>query len=111
MSTFQIIIVVVAIIFTLQELYFSITGRILANKRRKIDDERYKEQTDFKSQVDVLTKRLGEVMTENTNLNNYLKSWIASANDWKQRYSSLLKEKEEIEKTLKLERTPKKGGE
>jgi predicted nuclease with TOPRIM domain len=111
MSAFQIIIVVVAIIFTVQELYFSITGRILANKRRKIDDERYKEQTDFKSQVDVLTKRLGEVMTENTNLNNYLKSWIASANDWKQQYSSLLKEKEEIEKTLKLERTPKKGGE
>lgn len=111
MSTFQIIIVVVAIIFTVQELYFSITGRILANKRRKIDDERYKEQTDFKSQVDVLTKRLGEVMTENTNLNNYLKSWIASANDWKQRYASLLKEKEEIEKTLELERTPKRGGE
>lgn len=102
MSTFQIIIVVVAIIFTVQELYFSITGRILANKRRKIDDERYKEQTDFKAQVDILTKRLGEVMTENARINDTARSWIAQANDLKRQLDTTLKEKEKLQEEMKM---------
>lgn len=111
MTTFQLIITVLVTVYVVSSLYFAITGRILNKRQEKKNDEKFNKEMDFKNEVNVLTKRLGEVMTENTNLNNYLKSWIASANDWKQRYSSLLKEKQEIEKTLELERTPKRGGE
>ena len=111
MTTFQLIITVLVTVYVVSSLYFAITGRILNKRQEKKNDEKFNKEMDFKNEVNMLTKRLGEVMTENTQLNGYLKSWIASANDWKQRYSSLLKEKQEIEKTLELERTPKRGGE
>jgi len=111
MTTFQLIIAILATVYVVSSLYFAITGRILNKRQEKKNDEKFNKEMDFKDQVNVLTNRLGEVMTENTRLNGYLKSWIASANDWKQRYTSLLKEKEKIEKTLELERTPKRGGE
>ena len=111
MTTFQLIIAILATVYVVSSLYFAITGRILNKRQEKKNDEKFNKEMDFKDQVNILTNRLGEVMTENTQLNGYLKSWIASANDWKQRYTSLLKEKEKIEKTLELERTPKRGGE
>lgn len=122
MSTFQIIITVLAIVYVISSLYFSISGRILAKKREEKDDEKYREQSDFKAQIDILTKRLGEIMTENDRLNGVIRHWMESSNNYKIEYQKVLQEKEEWQKeAMKLEEklkvrenskmeTTKKGG-
>lgn len=105
MTTFQLIITVLATVYVVSSLYFAITGRIINIKQEKKNDENIKKQMDFNDQINVLTNRLGEVMTENTKLNDVIKSWIASANDWKQRYMQLQQEISEKET-----KGTKKGG-
>lgn len=119
MNLFQLIIAVSVVVYVLSSLYFSISGRILARKREKKEDERCEKQLDFEDQVKVLTKRIGEIATENDRLNGVVRSWMAQANDYKIRLDAALKEKEEWEKEAndlqeqlkKTKKNSKKGGE
>ena len=125
MSTFQTIIVILAIIYVVASLYFSISGRILARRKDEKDDERFKAQMNFEDQVKVLTNRLGEVMTENDRLNGVVRHWMESSTSYKTQYERAMTEKQgwqvEVEKLeneikrLKGEAVPKKivkkGGE
>ena len=88
MSLFEIIISIAVCIYVLTSIYFSISGRIINKK-----------QTDFDDQMKVFTTRIGEVMTENHNLNSILR-------EWQEAYIKLQKEYEELKKK-KLEE-PKK---
>jgi len=98
MSTFQLIIVALAVVYVISSLYFSISGRILAKKNEQKEDERFHTQMDYEEQMKVLTKRIGEIITENDRLNGVIRSWIAQANDYKVQLDNALKEKEEWQK-------------
>jgi uncharacterized protein YeeX (DUF496 family) len=119
MSTFQLIIIALAFVYVFSSLYFSISGRILARKREKKEDERCEKQLDFEDQIKVLTQRLGAITAENDRLNGVVRSWIAQANDYKARLDTALIEKEEWEKEAndlqeqlkKTKKNSKKGGE
>ena len=119
MSTFELIIVALALVYVVFSLYFSISGRILARKREKKEDERCEKQLDFEDQIKVLTQRLGAITAENDRLNGVVRSWMAQANDYKIRLDTALKEKEEWEKEAndlqeqlkKTTKKTKKGGE
>lgn len=119
MSTFELIIVALIAIYVFTSLYFSISGRRLAKKKEQKEDARYETQLNFEDQIKVLTKRMGEVMSENDRLNGVIRSWMAQANDYKIRLDTALKEKEEWQKeaeklaqpTEPKKRNTKKGGE
>lgn len=119
MSTFELIIVALIAIYVFTSLYFSISGRKLAQKREKKEDERYAIQSDYEEQLKVLTKRIGEVATENDRLNGVIRSWMAQANDYKIKLDVALKEKEEWQREAEKlaqpvttkKRNTKKGGE
>lgn len=89
MSLFEIILVTLLGVYVLSSLYFTITGRILAIKDRKEDLERRNKDEEYENQLNVLTKRVGEVGTENHNLNMNLREWQVA-------YSQLKKEYEEL---------------
>lgn len=89
MRLFEIILLIAVCVYVLSSLYFAITGRILAIKDRKYED-----------QLNILTKRVGEIATENHNLNMNLREWQAA-------YSQLKKENEELKK--KFEESKKKA--
>jgi predicted transcriptional regulator len=78
MSLFEIIISIAVCVYVLTSIYFSITGRIMNKK-----------QNDFTEQVNVLTTRLGEIMTENYNLNNTIREWKKAYSDLQMRYNEL----------------------
>ena len=119
MSTFQLIIITLAIVYVLSFLYFSISGRILNQKQAEKDEERFQAQTQIDDQIKVLTNRLGEIATENDRLNGVIRSWVAQANDYKRQLDEALKEKEEWQKEAEKlaqpvapkKRNSKKGGE
>lgn len=98
MDLFEIILVSLLGVYVLSSLYFSISGRILAIKGRKEDLERMNKDTEYVNQLNILTKRIGEVGTENHNLNNSLRNW-------RDAYAKLRSEYEILEKKLE---TPKK---
>lgn len=111
MSTFELIIVALIAVYVVSSLYFSISGRILARKREKKEDERCEKQLDFEDQIKVLTQRIGAITAENDRLNAVVRSWMAQANDYKIRLDNALKEKEEWQKEaekLAEPATPKK---
>jgi len=113
MSTFQTIIVILAIIYVVASLYFSISGRILAIRKDEKDDERFRSQMNFEDQVKVLTNRLGEIMTENDRLNGVVRHWMESSASYKAQYERAMTEtqgwQEEVEK-LENEIKKLKGG-
>lgn len=119
MSTFELIIVALIAIYVFTSLYFSISGRRLTNEKERKEDERYKTQLNFEEQLKVLTKRMGEVMSENDRLNGVIRSWMAQANDYKIKLDVALKEKEEWQREAEnlaqpvttKKRNTKKGGE
>lgn len=119
MSTFQLIIITLAIVYVFSFLYFSISGRILNRKQAEREEERFQTQTQIDDQIKVLTNRLGEIATENDRLNSVIRSWMAQANDYKVRLDNALKEKEEWQKEAndlqeqlkKKKKNPKKGDE
>lgn len=78
MSLFEIIISIAVCVYVLTSIYFSITGRIINKK-----------QNDFTDQVNVLTTRIGEIMTENHNLNNALREWKEAYGNLQMRYNEL----------------------
>ena len=100
MNLFEIILVSLLGVYVLSSLYFAITGRILAIKERKEDRETTRIQLDFENQIKVLTDRLGQVASENHNLNMSLREWQVA-------YSQLKKENDELKK--KFEESKKKA--
>jgi len=94
MNTFELIIITLALVYVVSSLYFAISGRVLARKKEKKDDERYENQHNIEDQITVLTQRLGAVLAENERLNGVVRSWMAQANDYKIRLDAALKEKE-----------------
>jgi predicted nucleic acid-binding Zn-ribbon protein len=93
MNLFEIILVALLGVYVLSSLYFGISGRILTIKDRKEDLERRNKDEDYENQLNLLTKRVGEVATENHNLNMNLREWQVA-------YSQLKKENEELKKKL-----------
>ena len=75
MNLFEIILVVLLGVYVLSNLYFAISGRILAIKDRKEDLERRNKDEEYENQLSILTKRVGEVGTENHNLNMNLREY------------------------------------
>ena len=119
MSDFQLIIVILAAVYVVSSLYFAISGRILVKRKERKEDERYETQSSYEEQLKVLTTRVGEVVTENDRLNGVIRSWIATAQDYKNQLDETMKEKEEWEKEVndlqeqlkKKKKNSKKGGE
>lgn len=93
MNLFEIILVALLGVYVLSSLYFTITGRILAIKDRKEDLERRNKDEKYENQLNILTKRVGEVGTENHNLNMNLREWQAA-------YAQVKKENDELKKKL-----------
>ena len=96
MSLFEIIISIAVCIYVLTSIYFSITGRIINKK-----------QTDFDDQMKVFTTRIGEVMTENHNLNSILREWQEAYIKLQKEYEGLKKKLEEPKKTTKKKKETK----
>lgn len=119
MSTFELIIIALALVYVVSFLYFSISGRILNKKRENKDDERYEKQHAIDEQITVLTQRLGAITAENDRLNGLVRTWMVQANDYKIRLDAALKEKEDWQKESndlqeqlkKTKKNTKKGGE
>jgi hypothetical protein len=75
MSTFETLVVAILGVYVLSSLYFGITGRILNKKSRKEDLERADKSLQWEEQLKVLTKRLGEISTENQRLADTNRQW------------------------------------
>ena len=57
MSLFEIILISLLGVYVLSNLYFSISGRILAIKGRKEDLERRNKDEEYENQLKILAKR------------------------------------------------------
>lgn len=90
MSIFEIIISIAVCVYVLTSIYFSITGRIINEK-----------QNDFSDQVKVLTNRIGEIMTDNHNLNNTIREWKEAYGNLQMRYNELDKKFNDYKKKSK----------
>ena len=108
MSLFEIILVTLLGVYVLSNLYFAISGRILTIKVRKEDLERRNKDEEYESQLSILTKRVGEVGTENHNLNMNLREYQVAYAQLKKEYEELKKKFEEPKKTT---RKKKEAGE
>ena len=93
MNLFEIILVVLLGVYVLSNLYFTISGRILAIKGRKEDLERRNKDEEYENQLNILTKRVGEVVTENHNLTMNLQEYQVA-------YAQVKAENEELKKKL-----------
>ena len=93
MNLFEIILVVLLGVYVLSNLYFTISGRILAIKGRKEDLERRNKDEEYENQLNILTKRVGEVATENHNLTMNLQEYQVA-------YAQVKAENEELKKKL-----------
>lgn len=91
MNLFEVILVVLLGVYVLSNLYFAISGRILAIKDRKEDLERRNKDEEYENQLNILTKRVGEVVTENHNLTMNLQEYQVA-------YAQVKKENEELKK-------------
>ena len=80
-------------VYVLSSLYFAISGRIKKKKGRKEDLERRDKDEEYENQLKILAKRVGEVGTENHDLNMNLKEYQTA-------YYQLKTENEELKKKL-----------
>ena len=93
MSLFEIILISLLGVYVLSNLYFSISGRILAVKGRKEDLERRNKDEEYENQLNILTKHVDEVVTENHNLTMNLQEYQVA-------YAQVKAENEELKKKL-----------
>ena len=93
MNLFEVILVVLLGVYILSNLYFAISGRILAIKGRKEDLERRNRDEEYENQLNILTKHVDEVVTENHNLTMNLQEYQVA-------YAQVKKENEELKKKL-----------
>ena len=101
MNLFEIILVALLGVYVLSNLYFSISGRILAIKDRKEDLERRNKDEEYENQLNILTKRVGEVATENHNLTMNLQEYQTAYYQLKRENEELKKKLEESKKTTR----------
>jgi len=101
MSLFQIILIALLGVYVLSSIYFAISGRILAIRDRKEDLERRNKDEEYENQLNVLTKRVGEIATENHNLNNDLRAWREAYVKLQSEYDALKQETEPKKKTTR----------
>lgn len=111
MNLFQIILIALLGVYVLSSLYFGISGRILTIRDRKEDLERRNKDEDYESQLNVLTKRVGEIATENHNLNMNLREWQAAYSQLKKENDELKKKFEESKKKAKRQKDAEQFGE
>lgn len=102
MSTFEALVVVILAIYVLSSLYFGITGRIQNNRMKKQRDEERKEDLEradkslqWEEQMKVLTKRMGELATENQRVMDLNRKWQAAYHSLFEQYQALSKAYEE----------------
>lgn len=95
MSTFETLLLIILGVHVLGSLYFAITGRILNKKSRKEDMELADKSLQWEEQLKVLTKRLGEISTDNQRLADTNRHWQAAYNkiycelqEYKKKYES-----------------------
>ena len=101
MNLFEIILIALLGVYVLSSLYFSISGRILAIKNRKEDLERRNKDEEYENQLNILTKRVGEVGTENHNLTMNLREYQTAYYQLKKENDELKKKFEESKKTTR----------
>ena len=101
MSLFEIILVALLGVYVLSNLYFAISGRILAKKGRKEDLERMNKDEEYENQLEILAKRVGEVGTENHNLTMNLQEYQTVYYQLKTEYEELKKKLEESKNTTR----------
>jgi predicted nuclease with TOPRIM domain len=101
MNLFEIILIFLLGVYVLSSLYFNISGRILTNRSNKEYIERRNKDEEYESQLSVLTKRVGEIATENHNLNKDLRAW-------KEAYVKLQSEYDTLKKSTESKRTTRK---
>ena len=101
MNLFQIILIALLGVYVLSSLYFGISGRILTKRARKEDVERRNKDEEYESQLSVLTKRVGEIATENHNLSKDLRAWKEAYIELQSEYDALKKETEPKKKTTR----------
>lgn len=111
MSLFQIILIALLGVYVLSSIYFAISGRILAIRDRKEDLERRNKDEEYENQLNVLTKRVGEIATENHNLNMNLREWQAAYSQLKKENDELKKKFEESKKKAKRQKDAEQFGE
>lgn len=104
MSLFEIILVTLLGVYVLSSLYFAISGRILTIKDRKEDLERRNKDAEYENQLNILTKRVGEIGTDNHNLNNDLRAWKEAYVKLQSEYETLKKKSEESKKRVKRQK-------
>ena len=101
MNLFEIILIALLGVYVLSSLYFTISGRILAIKDRKEDMERRNKDAEYENQLNILTKRVGEVGTENHNLTMNLREYQTAYYQLKKENDELKKKFEESKKTTR----------
>ena len=101
MSLFEIILIALLGVYVLSNLYFAISGRILAKKGRKEDLERMNKDEEYENQLEILAKRVGEVGTENHNLTMNLQEYQTAYYQLKTEYEELKKKLEESKKVTR----------
>lgn len=111
MNLFEIILITLLGVYVLSSLYFAISGRILALKDRKEDLERRNKDEEYENNLNVLTKRVGEIATENHNLNNDLRAWKEAYVKLQSEYETLKKKFEESKKKVKRQKDAEQFGE
>lgn len=94
---------ILAFIFVVAYLYFSILARTSVLKRIEVDNKRYEDQKAWDSQIQVLTTRIGEISTQNFTLGEALKEWQSRYVETKNALTEAEKRYDELkEKYLKL---------
>ena len=101
MSLFEIILISLLGVYVLSNLYFAISGMILKIKNRKEDLERTNKDGEYEHQLEILAKRVGEVGTENHDLNMNLKEYQTAYYQLKTENEELKKKLEEPKKTTR----------
>ena len=107
MSLFEIILVTLLGVYVLSNLYFAISGMILKIKNRKEDLERMNKDGEYENQLEILAKRVGEVGTENHDLNMNLKEYQTAYYQLKTENEELKKKLEEPKKTTRKKKETK----
>lgn len=101
MSLFETILIILIAAYLVFNIYFSISDRVIRKKVREEDLEYADKNLQWEEQVKVLTKRLGEIASENHTLGANLKTWQDA-------YASLKKENDALRAERLVEMKPKK---
>ena len=89
MTVFQILALMLAAIYIAINTYFLVTGRKIAFQD-KMEFITYRErELDIRAQVDMFTTRIGQMQTENFNLQQTLRQYQNEYDEMKRKYEHL----------------------